>query len=114
MLDALIIGSEDHVVELAPGLGVTTRSVLTRKPASYTRVERDPAAAEHVRRLSPDAGIQCRIGDAENTGLASGSATVVFGEAMLTMQPDPAKTRIVAKQCACSGQAAATLRLSPG
>ncbi|CCG05681.1 class I SAM-dependent methyltransferase [Blastococcus saxobsidens] len=95
MLDALAIGPRDRVVELAPGLGTTTRLVLARHPAAYTGVERDRAAADHVRRLSTGPDIDCRVGDAEDTGLDDDSATVVFGEAMLTMQPDPAKTRIV-------------------
>lgn len=58
-------------------------------------IERDHAAAAQVQRLSTGPTIGCRVGDAEDTGLEDDSATVVFGEAMLTMQPDPAKTRIV-------------------
>lgn len=94
MLEALAIGPQDRVVELASGLGTTTRLVLARQPASYTGIERDRAAAAPVRRLSTSPAIECRIGDAEDTGLEDASATVVFGEAMLTMQPDPAKIRI--------------------
>ncbi|TFV63943.1 class I SAM-dependent methyltransferase [Geodermatophilus sp. DF01-2] len=95
MLDALDIDSGDRVVELAPGLGTTTRLVLARNPASYIGIERDPAAAAQVRQLTTGPPVDCRIADAETTGLEDGGATVVFGEAMLTMQPDPAKLRIV-------------------
>lgn len=94
MLNALAIGTEDRVVEFAPGLGATTQLVLDRRSASYVGIERDHAAAAQVRGLPAGSPIECRIVDAERTGLPDTSATVVFGEAMLTMQSDPAKLRI--------------------
>ena len=48
MLEALDIRSTDEVVEFAPGLGVTARAALERKPASYTGIERDDTAARQV------------------------------------------------------------------
>ena len=51
MLNGLCIKSSDEVVEFAPGLGFTTQLTLKQKPASYTAVERDEAAADVVRRL---------------------------------------------------------------
>lgn len=97
MLDALAIGPEDDVVEFAPGLGATARLTLRRGPRSYVAVERDTRAAEAVRRLLADASQRCVVGRAEDTGLAQGRATVVYGEAMLTMQPPQAKSRIVSE-----------------
>ena len=41
MLEALAVSSSDHVVEFAPGLGITTRLVLASNPASYVGIERD-------------------------------------------------------------------------
>lgn len=94
MLDGLAIGSADRVVELAPGLGVTTRLVLARTPASYVGVERDGAAVRATQRvLRP--GDEVRQGIASDTGLESASATVVFGEAMLTMHTAGQKNAIV-------------------
>lgn len=94
MLEGLAIGPRDHVVEFAPGLGTTTRIVLANSPASYVGVERDEAAARAARRaLRP--GDQVRVGVASSTGLDAGTATVVFGEAMLTMQTPEQKTAIV-------------------
>ena len=50
MLDALAINPQDRVVEFAPGLGVTARMVLRCRPSAYWGVEREPAAAEYLRR----------------------------------------------------------------
>jgi hypothetical protein len=94
MLDALAITPRDHVVELAPGLGTTTRLALARSPASYVGVERDEAAVRLVQRaLRPTD--ECRRGVASQTGLDDGCASVVYGEAMLTMQTAAQKRAIV-------------------
>lgn len=97
MLAALAIGSTDDVVELAPGLGATTRIALQAGPSSYTAVERDEEAARHVRDLLAGDRHTCRVGTAQATGLEGASATVVFGEAFLTMQSDDHKRRIVSE-----------------
>jgi hypothetical protein len=94
LLAALDIQSTDHVVEFAPGLGVTARLVLQRNPVHYTAVERDSAAADTVRKYLP-ARHACILGSAEETELPPGCASVVFGEAMLSMQPATTKRRIV-------------------
>lgn len=95
MLDALAIGSDDDVVELAPGLGATARLTLARNPASYVAVERDEAAAAAVRRLLREPQHRCIDGTAGDTHLDAESASVVYGEAMLTMQTAAQKERIV-------------------
>jgi SAM-dependent methyltransferase len=97
MLDALDVGPDDRVVELAAGLGATARLTLARRPAAYTAVDRDPAAVTRLGRLASDRRTTMRAvrADAADTGLPRGCATVVYGEAMLTMQPEPARRRIV-------------------
>lgn len=96
MLAQLKINSLDHVVEFAPGMGVTARITLDQKPASYTAVERDEVAAEIVRGyLSGQAAHRCVTGSAAETGLESQLATVVYGEAMLTMQTLEMKRDII-------------------
>jgi ubiquinone/menaquinone biosynthesis C-methylase UbiE len=99
MLDALAIGPTDHVVEFAPGMGRTARIVLETNPASYTGIERDAAATEQVRHwLTGDPATRQVInGEAQATGLADGRATAVYGEAMLTMQPQTKRRMIVAE-----------------
>ncbi len=95
MLAALDVKSSDDVVEFAPGLGVTARLTLSKRPASYTAVERDEAAAATVRGYLAGANRHCVLGSAAETGLPTASASVVYGEAMLTMQTDETKRRVV-------------------
>jgi hypothetical protein len=95
MLDALGVAAKDNVVEFAPGLGLTAQLTLKRHPASYTAVERDAAAAEIVRSYLKGSRQKCVTGSADQTGLPNADATVVYGEAMLTMQTPEMKRRIV-------------------
>ncbi len=95
MLESLAIQPSDAVVEFAPGLGVTARLALKRRPASYIGIEEDERAAIRVRRLLAGPHQQCRVGHAGESKLPENSATVVFGEAMLTMQGAAQKQRIV-------------------
>ena len=99
LLDSLAIGPEDDVVEFAPGLGGTARMILERVPHSYTGVERDAEAAEWTRRHLPDRlpSVSVVVGQAERTELADASASVVLGEAMLTMNTQEQKKRIIAE-----------------
>lgn len=85
MLERLDVKADDAVVEFAPGLGVTARMTLQRRPASYTAIERDEEAAAEVRSYLQGPTQRCHVGHAENTGLPGQCATVVYGEAMLTM-----------------------------
>jgi hypothetical protein len=95
LLAALDIQSGDSVVEFAPGLGVTARLTLNQHPASYTAIERDELAAGNLRILLKGARQKCLLASAENTGLPASTATVVYGEAMLTMQGLSQKQQIV-------------------
>src|SRR5690554_3545001 len=97
MLKYLEITGQDAVVEFAPGLGATARKVLAKSPASYTGVERDAAAAATVQTYLRGSTQRCVIGRTEDTGLAADSASVLYGEALLTMQTPSAKERIVAE-----------------
>jgi SAM-dependent methyltransferase len=97
LLLELAIGERDEVVEFAPGLAVTARMTLAKNPCSYTAIERDQNAAATVEAYLTEPHQQCIVGTAEETGLPSGSASVVYGEAMLSMQPAAARSRIVAE-----------------
>ncbi|MCO8275203.1 class I SAM-dependent methyltransferase [Actinoplanes sp. TRM 88003] len=72
------------VVELAAGAGDTGRLARAHGAASYIGVDLHPGDPEHAVRA-----------DAATTGLAADSADVVFGEALLSMQGDGAKHRIL-------------------
>lgn len=97
LLAALGIGPDDDVIEFAPGLGVTARLTLARGPRSYRAVERDPRAARLLRHSFEGHGAEFHTGSADNTGLPDESATVLYGEAMLSMQTERQKERIVAE-----------------
>jgi 16S rRNA A1518/A1519 N6-dimethyltransferase RsmA/KsgA/DIM1 with predicted DNA glycosylase/AP lyase activity len=84
LLDALNVGPADDVVEFAPGLGVTAQLTLAHQSATYTAIERDDRAAATVRSYIHGPHRRCIVGDAAGTGLDSESATVAYGEAMLS------------------------------
>ncbi len=94
MIDALSISSEDRVVEFAPGMGVTARMVLRRKPLQYWGVEREPAAAARLESILPRGKAEIVEAQAEHSGLPDACASVVYGEAMLSMQVPQQKKRI--------------------
>ncbi len=97
MLAALEIGSEDRVVEFAPGLGVTAQMVLRKHPAPYCGVERDQIAADRLQTELASSFAQIVHASAEASGLAAACATVAYGEAILSMQPLEQKARIFAE-----------------
>jgi hypothetical protein len=103
LLAELDISPHDDVVEFAPGLGLTARLTLAQQPRSYMAIERNPEAAAMVERYLHGPRQRCIVGTAEETGLADRAASVVYGEAMLSMQPATTKERIV-------GEAARLLR----
>lgn len=83
-----------RVVEFAPGLGLTASLLLAESPASYTGVDSDPDAVE-VTRSAIDGRGDMVVATAQDTGLDASSADIVVGEAMLTMQGDSTKQKIV-------------------
>lgn len=102
LLDRAAIGPGDDVIELAPGLGRTAELILACAPGTYTGVERDAGAAEAAERvLASAAHRQARVlhSDAAAVPLDAGSATVVVGEAMLSMQTAANKRAIMREAC---------------
>lgn len=96
LLSGLEIGKDDQIVELAPGLGLTARLILENKPQSYIGIERDKDAAAWTARHLPEAShVKLSVGAADKTGLKKASATIVLGEAMLSMNPQEHKLLIM-------------------
>src|SRR4029078_8928939 len=93
----LALKPSDEVIEFAPGMGTTARLTLVLAPSSYTAVERDEAAAETVSSYLSGAPQKWVVGRASETRLSGESATVVYGEAMLTMQTEEVKRSIVSE-----------------
>lgn len=101
MLIGLAIWKDDDVIEFAPGLGATARLTLALSPNSYVAIDRDEGAVAQVRRLLTGPNQRCQIGLAHETGLPAGVASVVYGEAMLTMLPAPLKALTVREAFRC-------------
>lgn len=95
MIDALDIKPTDEVVEFAPGLGFTAKITLGKKPKSYTAVELNPKAVQQLLPIIHGAGRTIINGSADETGLPDQCASIVYGEAMLTMQTPPQKKMII-------------------
>jgi len=96
MLDKLQIENNDEVVEVAPGRGATTKIILGQSPRSYIGVERDNRSQQNVQEILHNGELgKCVVGTAQATGLGDNSASVVFGEAMLTMQTKATKLKII-------------------
>ncbi len=97
MIEALRIGPDDDVVEMWPGLGRTAALALAGAPRSYTGIERGAAEASRARAVLSGPDQRCLVAPVHRTGLASGCATVVYGEALLTLEPASRKSAIVAE-----------------
>lgn len=97
ILDSLSIGSDDSVLELAPGMGRTTQMILGHNPASYVGVDRDSRSEAAMAKVLTGASQRFLRGSISRTGLADGSCTVAVGEAVLTMHPQAAKARAIAE-----------------
>ncbi len=95
MLDELDIGMKDTVVEFAPGMGSTAKLVMEKKPGRYFGVDQNEEAIEHLSGLCSNNGYKFIKADITDSGLRDNFATVVLGEAVLTMQTDERKERII-------------------
>jgi SAM-dependent methyltransferase len=111
--DAAGLDDGSRVVELAPGLGLATEAVLARDPRTWTAVEPDPLAAEHLRKSRAARGglpIPGREAPTQTrhvveapvtaTGLEDGSATVVVVDSLLGTLPDAGDRRRVLAEAA--------------
>lgn len=97
LIEHLAAGGSDDVVEFAPGLGATARLTLSRRPRSYVGVERDQAVARQLQTELGGSNARVVSASAESTRLAASSASIVYGEAMLSMQTPEQKCRILAE-----------------
>lgn len=95
LIKHLNINSGDDVVEFAPGMGFTAAVALQQHPQSYRGIELNEEAAAILRKKINGKGREIIIGNAAHSTLKPGSATKVYGEAMLTMQADHRKSEIV-------------------
>jgi hypothetical protein len=94
LLSGLAIGPGDDVVDLAPALGDTVRRVEAARPTSFRGVERGKAEAERAQQLG-GRRYECVVAEPEATGLPESSASVVYGEACLSLETDKTKRLIL-------------------
>src|SRR5262245_44888550 len=95
MLDGLEIGPSDVAVEFAPGLGGTAVRAIPCC-GRYIGIDRDASVVESLsERFLPVSHASIVQASADDTGLDTGIATVLWGEAMLSMQSASQKDRIV-------------------
>lgn len=108
MLASLAIGPDDDVVELWPGLGITTGHAIRPGPRSYVGIERGEAEAARARQFLTGPSRRCNVAPAHRTGLADAAASVVFGEALLTLEPASRKRPSSRRRRGCSDPAGGT------
>ncbi|HIF9106605.1 TPA: methyltransferase domain-containing protein [Photobacterium damselae] len=99
MLNELNITAIDEVIEFAPGVGLTAKMTLAKQPKTYTAVEQNEHAAKIVRSYLNGKNQICHVNSAQNSTLHSEIATVVYCEAMLTMQTTARKKQIMIEAC---------------
>ena len=95
LINGIAIGSDDDIVEFAPGLGFTASLALRNNPKSYTAIELDKEAATNLNHIVHGANRRIIQADASQTPLDANSCNKVYGEAMLTMQADHRKAEII-------------------
>jgi SAM-dependent methyltransferase len=97
MIANLGITESDDVIELWPGLGRTAALALANHPRSYLGVERGEAEAARARAQLDGPNRRCIVAPAHRTGLPDSSASVLYGEALLTLEPSARKREILAE-----------------
>jgi hypothetical protein len=97
MITNLRVTAADDVIEMWPGLGRTAALTLADHPRSYLGIERGQAEAARARALLSGPGQECRVAPVHRTGLPDRCASVLYGEALLTLEPDTRKTAILAE-----------------
>lgn len=95
LISHLNISQDDDVVEFAPGLGITAELTLKHNPKSYTGIELSADASRVLRQKITGDNRRIIVANASDSTLANASYSKVYGEAMLTMQADSRKRKII-------------------
>lgn len=96
LVNGLHISPQDTFVEFAPGMGYTASIILKKKPQYYTGIELNEEATARLRvKMNGTPNAKIINTTAAHTGLDDSSVDKVLGEAMLTMQADTRKSKII-------------------
>ena len=88
--------AKDRIVEFGPGVGRTAEILLAAQPKEYVGVDPNKEGTPQLLQvISKHGHARLQEADAKATGLPGGSADLVVGEAMLTMQSDEDKLVIM-------------------
>ena len=95
LIENLNFSNQDKVIEFAPGLGFTASLVLKKQPSSYIGVELDEKAANDLKKIINSENQKIIVANANSVPINEKSASVIYAEAMLTMQSEQNKQRII-------------------
>lgn len=95
MISKLNISHKDSVVEFAPGIGSTSKIIFGKNPRGYIGIDRSEEAVASLNSISSNKAYKFVKKDIMNSELSDDVATVVVGEAVLTMQTDAHKQKII-------------------
>jgi SAM-dependent methyltransferase len=83
-LEGLGLEDGDRVVDMAPGLGITSAIVLERGPRTWVALEPDPIAREHLERTLGGSGRRVLDAQPAASGLEDEAASAVIADALLS------------------------------
>lgn len=83
-MEGVALDEGSRVVELAPGLGLTSAALLGSNPRSWIAVEPDAMAAGHLKRSLAATGREVVSAPLEATGLGEGSASAVVSDGLMS------------------------------
>lgn len=95
MMEHLDISSRDTVIEFAPGMGFTASLAISKNPKKYIGIELNDEAAAKLQSWIQDDNKIILNRNALDSGLPAGCADKVYAEAMLSMQADQRKAKII-------------------
>ena len=96
-IEGVGLDGSSRVVELAPGLGLTSAALLERGPRAWTGVDPDPVAVGHLGRSLGAAGRDVLRAPVEATGLDEACAGAVVADALLSTLSDAGRALVLAE-----------------
>lgn len=96
-LEGVGLEDGDRVVEMTPGLGITSAIVLERGPRTWTGLEPDPIGREHLERAFGGSGRRVLDAPPAASGLEDEAASVVIIDALLSTLDADGRAAVLAE-----------------